>query len=228
MHARWAPVPTAVHAETSLGFRLASRHGPARTAAGWAIGLAVFTRVVGGPAAPERLLAVAVAFGGLLGAAAGPRLVVRGGPLETLRWASLPTSVVVLARVLGAVAFAGVTTTVVTLVLGESALPIGAVVAAAGHAGLLAALAAGLAPRVGCAATTGLLSLLVAAGIVYEHYPITTEVPAWVHALTPPGVLLQNAAAGAAGGGAPLWCWFAMAAAGLVNIGRVSATRRYR
>jgi len=211
----------ALQAETLLGFRLASRHGPARTAAGWAAGLAVLAHVVGGPVPPDRLLTAAVAFGGLLGATAGPRLLIRGGPLETLRWALLPGAVVALARVLGAVGFAGGATAMVVVILSESAPALGAVAAGVAHAGLVAALAAGLAPRVGCSATTGLLILFVAAGIAHESYPAVTGAPAWVGALTPPGVLLESAVAGVPGSAVRLCGWFVIAAAALAN------TRRY-
>jgi hypothetical protein len=219
---------TALQVEALLGFRLASRHAPARTAAGWAAGLAVLARVVGGPVPPDRLLTAAVAFGGLLGATAGPRLLIRGGPLETLRWAFLPGVGVALARVLGAVAFAGGATAVVVVILGESTPAVGALGAGVVHAGLVAALAAGLAPRVGCSATTGLLTLFVAAGIARESYPAVTGAPAWVGALTPPGVLLENAVAGVPGTALRLCGWMVIAAAALANTRRVPDMRGAR
>jgi hypothetical protein len=227
MQSTWT-VGTALWAEALLGFRLASRHEPARTAAGWAAGLAVLARIVGGPVPPDRLLTAAVAFGGLLGATAGPRLLIRGGPLETLRWAFLPGAVVALARVLGTVAFAGGATTVVVVILGDSAPAMGALGAGVVHAGLVAALAAGLAPRVGCSATTGLLTLFVAAGIAHESYPAVTGAPTWIGALTPPGVLLEDAVAGIPGTAVRLCGWLVLAATALANTRRVPGMRADR
>jgi hypothetical protein len=221
-------VVTAVRAEVLMGFRLASRHTVARTAAGWALGLSVLARVAGGPLPPGRVVGLAVAFGGLLGAAAGPRLMVRGGPLETLRWASLPGGAVVLARVLGAVGFAGVVVAIVTALLSASGLTVAVTAAAVGHAGLVTGLAAGLAPRFGCSTTTALLTAFVGAGVAHEGYRVVVGVPHWVGALTPPGALLADAVAGRPASVVLLGCWFLVAGVALANAGRMPDTRAVR
>lgn len=218
-------VATAVRAEVLMGFRLASRHAVARTAAGWALGLSVLARVAGGPLPPERVVGLAVAFGGLLGAAAGPRLMVRGGPLETLRWASLPGGAVALARVVGGMGFAAAVVAVVAAFLSDSGLTMAVTAAAVGHVGLVTALAAGLAPRFGCSTTTGLLTVLVGAGVAHEGYRAMVGAPHWVGVLTPPGALLADAVAGRSASAVLLGCWFLVAGAALANAGRLPGTR---
>jgi hypothetical protein len=218
-------VVLAAQAEVLLGFRLASRHAAARTAAGWALGLAVLARVAGGPLSADRMVGLAVAFGGLLGAAAGPRLLVRGGPLETLRWAWLPGGAVALARVVGAVNFAALIVVAVTAILSDSGLSVPVIAAAVGHAGLVTALAAGLAPRFGCSTTTGLLISLVGAGVAYQGYWVAVGAAPWGGVLTPPGALLAGAAAGIPIHPGLLGCWVVIAGAALGNAGRLPDAR---
>jgi hypothetical protein len=129
------------------------------------VALSALARVLGGTVAGDRLVSTGIALAGLVAAAAGPRLLVRGGPQETLDWTALPRPLATLTRLVSAVGVAcAIAATAVLALGGRPGFPGGAALMAVCHATVIAGLSAGLAPRVGCSPATVLVVLLVAAG----------------------------------------------------------------
>jgi ABC-type multidrug transport system ATPase subunit len=211
-----------------LGGRLAARHAVSRTAFGWAVVLAALTRILAGPS-PEAVGPMLAGLAGLLGAAAGPRPFVRGGPFESLRWVGIPPTAAAAARVAGTVAFASLGAAAAGFALaGPAALDPRALTGATLHAAVVGGLAAALAPGVGCQAATVLPLLLVAAGAAapYGRDVIGTGPPA---ALAPPGVLVARLFEGRiVGPAAGIGLWLTLAALGVTALGRRVSRRRSR
>jgi hypothetical protein len=147
------------------------------------VGLSALTRALGGPLPDDRIASAGVALAGLVAAAAGPRLLVRGGPHESLGWTCLARPIAVMARLAAAAAVSVLVAAAAVVALGAPLLPAGPDgLAAAGHAVVIAGLAGGLAPRIGCSPATVLTALLVAAGALGDGAP-----PPPVVLLPPPG-----------------------------------------
>jgi len=225
---RSTPTPTgarsafaALPAEVVLGWRLAVRHAVSRAAVGWAVGLTALTRAVAGPS-PEAVAPVFVGLAGLIGAAAGPRAFVRGGPFESFRWLGIAPAAAVVGRLAGTVAFscfgAGVAA---VLVAGPSALSLPILAGGAVHAAAIAAFAATLAPGFGCTAGTVLPLLLVAVGAGAPYSTFVLEAGPPVVPLPPPGMLIIGVLEGRLGAHGPaLGAWLALAAAGAAGLAR--------
>ena len=212
----------ALRAEVALGLRLTIRHPLPRTALGWAVGLAALIRVLGG-SPPERSIAPAViALAGLLGAAAGPRAFVRGGPFESLRWGAVIPGFAAAGRLAGAVLVAGLGAITAGFALGGSAaLGLDILVGAATHAAVIGALGAALAPAWGCTTATVLPVLLVAAGVTAPDLIGGPEPRLGAVPLPPPGVLVMGVLQGRGGVDAVrLALWVGLALLGIAGLGR--------
>ena len=216
-----AGVLGALRAEVVMGVRLSARHPVPRAAVGWTIGLAALIRVLAGPplgtAGP-----VFVSLAGLLAAVAGPRPFVRGGPFESLRWVGIRPRAAAAGRLAGTVAFSCLGAAAAAFAVGgPPAVGIATLAGAAVHATVIAALAAAMAPGLGCTPATMLPLLLVAAGSgsPYASYVIEAGFP--VVPLPPPGMLIIDLLEAARWEAVPpLGVWLALAALGVAGLGR--------
>lgn len=211
----------ALQADLVFGGRLAARHPASRAAFGWAIVLAALLRILAGPSA-EAVGPVLVGLAGLLGAAAGPRSFVRGGPLESLRWIGIHPAAAAAARLAGAVAFSclGAAAAAVA-VAGPAAFELRVLVAAAAHATVIGGLAATLAPGFGCQIATVLPLLLVAAGAGAPFSTYVIEAGPPLVPLPPPGMLIVGMLEGRLGAHAPrLVPWVVLVVLGVAGLGR--------
>lgn len=202
-----------LHAEYTLALRVASRHPVARSAVTWTVGLATIVRIAGGVALPAQMPGAMVALAGVLAAATAPPVFVRGGPFESLCWSRGRLLLAVLARLAAAVTISLAGAGAAGIVLGGTlAEPARAVGGALAHAVLIGALAATLAPTVGCASATVWTLLLVAAGVgVWELGSGEPAIPV----LPPPGALLADPRGGHA---LALAGWAGLAALGTLAL----------
>jgi len=202
-----------VEAEFVLGLRVASRHPIARSALTWTIGLAAILRIVTGPATPGPAVDTVVGLAGLLAAAVAPPAFVLGGPFEALRWTRGHVHAATCARLAAVVSIAALGALAAGAILGTTTSVLGRVVL---HAAVIAALAATLAPAVGCAPATVTTLLLVATGVGVTQLSGASPLQG---VLPPPGALLavDPPSAGAARA-ALLAGWAGLGMAGVASL----------